>query len=423
MSPTLRLLLPGGMKFVKDEQTISIPGDAGRRSLEFGPNGIHASFCVTRNGKTIQYVDGREGPACDGITNFIYSGDGNRFAYAAEKNGQLEVVVDGVEGPEGDGMVENSLAFSADGKHASYVALDAKATKWVLREDGKVKKEFPILGETSLGQMIADRQAGRTQFNLGNSVNYLEWSRPYSVAMHVSETSPAPKDWETLMAEGMRPKNQPLRDDWMDVFYNPAAQRLVYLTSTGGREYAVVDGKADPEYDAIDPTFHFSPDGKHLAYVATKAGKLVVVADGREIPDDDINPDTVSFLPQTGALIYAVQSATGSKVIWDGKAGPAFDALGYSLIISPDGKHFAYTGVRGGQWTVVVDGQPGPAYGGLALVMFTPDNRPDLPSSAKERNGPSGGGWARGTVARSAKNGCLHPCFPGRPQRGPFARI
>lgn len=64
--------------------------------------------------------------------------------------------------------------------------------------------------------------------------------------------------------------------------FSPDGNRVAYVSKLGDKEYVVVDGKKEKQYDFSGIGLTFSPDSKRVAYIAIVGNKQFVVVDGKE---------------------------------------------------------------------------------------------------------------------------------------------
>lgn len=99
---------------------------------------------------------------------------------------------------------------------------------------------------------------------------------------------------------------------------SPDSRRVAYLAKMGNKQFVVVDGKEEKQYDSIGGgTLIFSPDSKRVAYGATIGNKWFVVVDGKEEKQYDglvkggtiifDSSDSLHYLARKGSIIYLVE--------------------------------------------------------------------------------------------------------------------
>jgi len=141
------LFSPDGKRFAYIKQVpggfaVVIDGKAGRAYdgigvFQFSPDSKHYLYVGNRNSAFVVY-DGQEMPGEDsnGVSNFVFSHTGDRFAYLAKSaQAGTRMVIDGKASPRFQELVPNSMSFSADGKHYAY-AVHANVSGWQFIRDG-----------------------------------------------------------------------------------------------------------------------------------------------------------------------------------------------------------------------------------------------------------------------------------------------
>lgn len=164
------------------------------------------------------------------------------------------------------------------------------------------------------------------------------------------------------------PKPGPGRPAW-----SHDGSRFGYSLLRDKKQVVVVDGKAGPEYDAVDGPL-FSADGKHVAYLA-KLGKAVrMVFDGVEGPAfQEIT--ALSFGPKGGRFAYLASNGSRLFKVLDGIVDSSIAGLGETgLVWSPDGRHVACSVASSkDDWYVQIDDQRGPPYFAIGPPVFSAD--------------------------------------------------
>ena len=83
---------------------------------------------------------------------------------------------------------------------------------------------------------------------------------------------------------------------WGSVTVSPDSRRVSYGAGAGDKQFVVVDGREEKQYDAIlEGTPLFSPDSRRVAYVAGVGDKQFVVVNGREEKQYDGITDSSTF--------------------------------------------------------------------------------------------------------------------------------
>jgi len=145
------LFSPDGKRFAYTEQVAGgfaavIDGKVGRAYdsvgvFQFSPDSMHYFYVGNRNSAFLVY-DGQEMPGEDsnGVSNFVFSQTGGRFAYLAKSaKAGTRMIVDGQASPPFYGLIPNSMSFSEDGKHYAY-AVHTNVSDWQFIRDGVATK-------------------------------------------------------------------------------------------------------------------------------------------------------------------------------------------------------------------------------------------------------------------------------------------
>jgi len=119
----------------------------------------------------------------------------------------------------------------------------------------------------------------------------------------------------------------------------------------------------------IRESFKVSPDSKRVAYVARVGDKQFVVVDGKEEKQyDGIGEGTPIFSPDSKRVAYNARVGDKWLVVADGKEEKRYDGIGTTLIFSPDSKRVAYKALVGDKQLVVVDGKEEKQYDGIVTL-------------------------------------------------------
>jgi WD40-like Beta Propeller Repeat len=236
-----------------------------------------------------------------------------RIALIAWVDRRRRVILDG--SPFTDWEAAGALAFSSDGNHFAFVALDGP--NWRVVVDGVPGPAFDQLGGGTVG------------------------------------TGP------------------------QTVVFTPDGNRCAYPAKRGDRWHVVVDGEVGPAHEGLYGLPVFSADGTRLAYQAVDEDRACVVVDGS--PEHlHRNIGRPVFSPDGTRLMYMISDDRAAMVV-DGEQGPDCDDLyfqadtaetGYGF--SPDSRHFGYLACEGkrflhaGKWFAVVDGEKGPEFDGVS---------------------------------------------------------
>ncbi|MDP9172587.1 MAG: hypothetical protein M3O30_01815 [Planctomycetota bacterium] len=307
------------------------------KSFQFSPDGQHVMYIA---GKAIPGkkdmadrpvydqvigLDDQQWPylqkiASDAPPPPALSPDGKRVAYVQAAGPDIDatktvvMTVNGKKGEEYDHI--NQFAFSPDGQHLCYVALQGNAGGG---PNGGTGRYFVVYDDNESG--------------------------PYSIGSNSG-------------VYGMAPT------------FSPDGKHYAIAAGDGTHRFVVADGKKQGDYDMILGPIVYSPDGQHLAYFASRdvmksaspiqrqeaqsnpnfdPGKYVVLngQENRLPPKSDFAPSAaVHFSPDSQHYAYVVKS----RVVVDGRlVKPPEASVHVSLYddammtFSTDSKHIIYT--------------------------------------------------------------------------------
>lgn len=331
----------------------------------FSADGKHLSYIATK-GRDVSksrdaiVIDGKVGPEFVGIVGIVgrygfsadqseylvFSPKGNRHAYISFGGSERyveRVVVGDFAGRDYDKIIKGSLAFSPDGEHVKFEAVERG--QHVLVVDNK--------------EIARDDQYG---YGLGLPVPSPDFTRNAVVKREGTDYR--------VFIDG-RPEGL-VCGGFTRPFFNVDGRRVTYSCQLGNNRWvAVLDGRAGPEFERIS-NLMFSPKGKHLSYIGTKGKKQVMVIDGRVGPEFDsvIIPN---FSDTENRVAYVAEQSRKFVVVVDGQVGPEFDrVLRHRLKFSPNGRRYAYSGLKGRQNYLVVDGSVIETEFNIGEIIFNP---------------------------------------------------
>jgi hypothetical protein len=90
--------------------------------LAFSPDGGRVAYAIRNGDRKRVVVDGRAGADYEQIFHVAFSADSRRIAYEAQGARGRVAVVDGREQPSHEGVSAGTLVWSADSRHAAFVA-------------------------------------------------------------------------------------------------------------------------------------------------------------------------------------------------------------------------------------------------------------------------------------------------------------
>ncbi len=272
---------------------------------------------LQRNDKEMVVIDGRLGPAYDGIGSdeFRYktplSPDRKRVAYAARRGKKWMAVVDGKEGKAYDAVSE--LLFSPDSRHLSYIAYsDAQNGQSFMVRDGQESKPF----EHSIVSPIFSPDSQHLAYILRG-------------------------DGDAVVRDGQQGQTYPVVEG---LRFSADSAHLLYDANQVVQEkftpLVVRDGKEYPRSTV------WSADGAHTASLAKRDSKTLVVHDGQEgKPFDDVNGLTLG--PDGRHLAYWAKHDNRWFIVVDGVEGKSYlDGLGAEPFLMPSEEEFRGTTTR-----------------------------------------------------------------------------
>lgn len=139
---------------------------------------------------------------------------------------------------------------------------------------------------------------------------------------------------------------------------SPDGRSFAYVLKVGNRLGVVLNGRAEPLYEAVTFT-SFSPDGQRFAYGVKIGGQEKVVIDGVPGPAYDytfyISPAR-SFTPDSRYFIYKARSSQGDQMVVNNTwTSQAYERI-YDPVLSADGSQLVYYGLIGDKiWRTVID--------------------------------------------------------------------
>jgi len=169
-------------------------------------------------------------------------------------------------------------------------------------------------------------------------------------------------------------KSKPIRQGGRFIV-SPDCTRVAYVVCEKGKEFVVVDGKENKQYDRIGEQYPiFSPDSKRVAYIAQQGKKQFAVVDEKKGKGyDGIWEGSLIFSPDSKQLAYVAQKGDEQFVVVNGKEGKHYEAVG-DIAFSPDSKYLGYVAQKGNKQFVVVDGKEDKQYDNIKSLIFSPDN-------------------------------------------------
>jgi hypothetical protein len=363
----------------------NLPAEA---SIVFSPDGKRYAYCGVSGDQFVVMVDGKEqgrssetnmgrfnGHSCMlGFTSNSQHVFYSSFVVKSMSTGGhfTRFVFDGKSDPpsnpvQGSGALgDNYPAFSPDGNHYAYVAIDpADQHRWGLIVDGKLA-----------AYKGADPQ----------------WSAD-SQHLYTTLTLPGPGGRGEVM-QAMLDGKPFLRANHIVLHIPPAGNMVVAEVTAGGgpdgsEQFLVIGGKKvpgaevsgygrGPQIDMIT----FSPDGKHLAARITNAqSRQFVFVDGKHGQDYQY-VDHLAFTADSSKIVYTASTGGNPYVIYGDEESNYCQASGTgvtSVVIAPAGNRAgAICGVNSGVPNLFMDGKTVPLPSGVQGAQdlrFTPDGQ------------------------------------------------
>ncbi|MGA9773345.1 MAG: zinc ribbon domain-containing protein [Blastocatellia bacterium] len=324
-------------------------------------------------------VDGRRGPAVEGVGTLSFSPDG-RIVYGAKLSDKWSIYIEHEKGPTYDSVYYP--VFARDAKTITYIG--RLGDKYVAVTDGKQGEMFDDISfpvNSRYGTTVAYRarqngkwfvvvndkkgpafdsiEDGPAVSEDGGKIAYVAYESP------LSRLSPERDDGLANIAyqsatSAMRKilmigdKRQEL--DYSTTIYgllfNPEGSRVAYKVRKYNKYYVMDGDKKGPEYDLITALV-FTPDGSRVAYAAYQSGKgFIVVGDTNGPAFDEVYPP--SFSPDGSQIAFVAKKADKRMMIigdvshltYSYQTGPECDVV-YFPLFSIDGSSVAYGAVQG----------------------------------------------------------------------------
>lgn len=342
----------------------------------FSPNGMRLAYVGRQSGKMHLVIDGKPGPAEEGVNRLIFSVDSSHLACVVRRKGREHVLVDGLPGPACDAVC-GPIDISRDGHRTAYVALTGK--EYYLVVDQKECRDWPGTGWTVFspnnrhiayltrkGAVVLDGSKGPDHpsnsswgpvFSRDSQhVAYVVHGKPSGASAWIdSQPLPLPQGGASVQY----------------VDFSPDLKRWACTINEGQCKRVFLEGQYGPIFQSAWG-FKFSPDGARYTYFAETTNGWWMVVDGKVEAEVELNPSEACFSPNSKRLAYLAGRGPVWWMMVDGKAGPKFigrkeqrRGLFGSLeeqvpaltgpVFSPDNAHVAYGGLNNHRWAVWVD--------------------------------------------------------------------
>ncbi len=363
------------------------------------PDARHLAWVEQREGMERVVLDGATEPYYQGVSNIVFSEDGDHLAYVA---GTSRTPVPGVnhavvcDGAIGESYQQASAPkMDLHGRMLAYFGR-TRRTPVVLIVNGSPRRP----GDTIVrGSFVLSREGGRFAFTVKQRDLYylvtdvgLRGSYQ-SVAPSMVEFSPDGKhlsfvvNYDTEPAFFLDEKQFDRCNEVRGPVYDSVGKSLGYALryqdvwhvtiqrSAGATQFETTDGISD---------LMLNPSGEHFAYLRTRPlGRTVVMLDTVPVGEYD-RVGVLTFSPDGKDLAFAAGEGNRWRVVFKGVFTGLFDSV-RDLVVSPSGGHWACWTGKEDSWRCVVDGIKGKAYD-AALTRIVFDNEHQLHYIARRRN-------------------------------------
>jgi hypothetical protein len=363
------------------------------------PDARHLVWNEENEGRERVVLDGATGPYYEGVSNIVFSEDGDHMAYVAGTSrtpvpGENYAVVR--DGELGESYEQVSVPqWDLHGRMLAYFAETGRAPA-ALIINGSPRHP----GDTVVaGTLVLSREGGRFAFVVKQKDSY---HLVTDVGLRGSYKSVAPTRVE------FSPDGEHLS------FVVPALEPVFFLDEE--RFHRCDDGVLGPVYDSVGKSLGYalrykdvwrvtirrpartiqfetsddisglmlSPSGEHFAYLRTRPlGGKVVVLDAVSVGEYD-RVGGLTFSPDGKHLAFAAGEGSRWRIVYRGETTGLYESVRH-LVVSPSGGHWACWTGKEGKWRCVVDGIKGRAYD-AALTRIVFDNEHQLHYIARRRN-------------------------------------
>ncbi len=252
--------------------------------------------------------------------------------------------------PEGSVILVESLKYSVDMKHVTYVSRNEKNQFFVHNDSAVSRPYFTVFQETPFFTKDQNRHA------------YIASSAKNKVFAVVDGTA------------------GPIFDELDHLTFSPDESRFAYRAVKGDKQCVVMDHTPQALYDGIPikKNFGFSPDSQHFAYVAYDKEKkeCVFILDEKEYQHYPFIEDIV-FSPDSKQFAFAARVGKKDKtefwrVVHNGRESDIYGKI-FSIVFSPDSKQFAFVAMKGSQMALVINNHE-IVYPRIGIPVFSPDS-------------------------------------------------
>lgn len=387
---------------MRERRLAVIPGSHEKWDyVTFSDDGKKVFYGALRAGERFFVVASSRGeatsPAYEGISFFVTSPAGGRFAFGGKRGKRKRLVVDNKELDLFDHEEVAPASFSPDGSLVACEVGGFKDEQWFISvTDGEKEVYRSKVYPDSLRKPFFSPDGRFLVFELGDKQN-------------ISTKGKRRVLFVLDVAAGKVVKEMRHADSQTgELSFSSDASRIVYdITKDGTRHLVLIDFTQKKERKIAVPyssirQLALSPDGEWILFTAVRDGNTFLVESPWDSPEerkegasfDAIRP--VVFLPgstQEARFVYQALQHGRWRIIAGGREGARYDGIGDSPpTIGPEGARMAFAankggryerrGLMGGQWVMVIASvdrpakvKEGPAYDMAVTPVFSPDGR------------------------------------------------
>jgi WD40 repeat protein len=253
--------------------------------------------------------------------------------------------------PDGYTILVESLKYSKDMRHVTYVMRNDKNQFFVRNDNATSRPYFTVF----TGTPYFTPQTNRHAFIASTSKNSI-----------------------FAVVDG---KAGPVFDEIDNLWFSADESHFTYRAVKGDLQCIVVDHIPQKFYDGIPikKNLVFSLDNKHFAYVAyNKENKqCTFVLDGKELNSYKMIEDVI-FSPDSNQYAYMALEAKDKqieawRVVHNGNESDIYNKI-FSITFSPDSKKIAFVALKGTQMALVVDKKE-TIYERVGITVFSLDSK------------------------------------------------
>lgn len=315
----------GGRWYVVHDQRRTGPWPAVlQRSMHINGDGNAHAFVVKDGQSSAVVVNGRVGPAYDGVAQLGFSDDGRHIAYLARRGPLAFPVIDGVEHPGTfDAVADLVLAGRSDGTRRVGF-LGRRGDHWHAVVDGVEGAAW-------------------------DSIEGIRFSPDGARIAYVGRRNRL----RIVVLDGVAGEAFE-RIDAGSLAFSADGVHLVYRIRRNGRAAVVRDGVEGPLFDEVDAPVM---TGVRWGYIGHRDHRSFVVLDGKAQLDCDWAGDLVL---RGDHFAYLAEQRSQQRLVHDGRAHQIDIPVAGTVVLSNDGTHAACLTATTSRrlLRVIVDGMP-----------------------------------------------------------------